>query len=166
MSLHQNLRLSVMQPGLKPRHIYLQTETCSTETPRPYELHRWDFKFDWTLCNMWLKTWGKGLRKGQLELHTLLSLKRYRDSSLETPVSSDHPLQEETISWLHHNQFHASSQRWLYFSRGWEESRNSPQMVQTYQKPKINQGMAIIWQEAVFWQVNKHAKTSVMCTHP
>ena len=79
-----------MEPGLKPRHIHFQTESLSTVTPRPYKLHRWDFKSDWIPHDMWLKSWDSGMEGSE------------KDNWKSTLFSV--PGETEISAWKH--QFH------------------------------------------------------------
>lgn len=125
-SLHW--RSYVIEPGVQPGHICLHTETNAT--PWRCELHRWDFKSDWTHCDTWLKSCdcgAEGSEKGTWG-STLISIPRETENAACKQQSHQpHLLQEETISWLCHTHFRTPSQKWLPFSTGWEESRNSPQ---------------------------------------
>ena len=117
-------RSYMIEPGLQPGHICLQTETNATPS------FTWDFKSDWTHCDTWLKSCdcgAEGSEKNTWE-STLFSVPGETENpACKHQFHQPHLFQEETISWLCHSQFHTPSQKWLPFSAGWEDSRNSPQ---------------------------------------
>lgn len=163
------VRSFMMQTGLLRRRTCLQTETLSTATPRLYRFHGWDFKSDWTPWNMWLKSWDSGKRdqKSKNWKSTLVSVLGETESpAWKHQFHQPCPFQKETFSWLCHKQFHATSRRWQHFSRGWEESRNTPQWSRQIRSPRLIRERQRSGRRQFRGRFNKHAKASVMCTHP
>lgn len=102
-----------METELKPRHTCPQTETLSTAAPRLYESHRRDFKSDWTLCDIWLKSLdgGKeGSEKSNWKSTCSSFLEEIEILAWKHQFHQPHPFQGETTSRLCHNRFHAPSQ--------------------------------------------------------